>query len=97
MSDGDIADCTSISRSASRVERAAEMLLAYCETQWFLLAVGRRLGVDHETVRGCVELWPLFYWQRWRADRNPVKGQRSRWRLKLGWGWPPTEAPDGVK
>ena len=57
MSDEDIGRLMEISRSrterASRVERA-QMLLAYCETSSFF-AVGRRLGVHHQTVQRCIE------------------------------------------
>ena len=57
LSDEEIAALTTISRSrtepASRVERA-RMLLAYRENSSFF-AVGRTLGVHHQTVQRCVE------------------------------------------
>lgn len=57
ISDEDLSELTSISRSrtepAGRVERA-RMLLAYREDPSFF-AVGRALGVHHQTVRRCVE------------------------------------------
>src|SRR5437899_1959982 len=57
MSDEEIATLTTLSRSrtelASRVSRA-QMLLAYRENPSFC-AVGRKLGVHHQTVERCVE------------------------------------------
>src|SRR5438477_43553 len=57
ISDEEIERLTALSRSrtepASRVSRAA-MLLAYREDPSFF-AVGRRLGVHHQTVQRCVE------------------------------------------
>nr|WP_225040579.1 helix-turn-helix domain-containing protein [Rhizobium sp. T1473]MCA0807231.1 helix-turn-helix domain-containing protein [Rhizobium sp. T1473] len=57
MSEQEIETLTALSRSrtepASRVSRAA-MLLAYRENPSFF-AVGRRLGVHHQTVQRCVE------------------------------------------
>src|SRR5436305_8022894 len=57
MTDEEIGSLTILSRSrtepASRVERA-QMLLAYRENPSFF-AVGRRLGVHHQTVQRCVE------------------------------------------
>src|ERR1700719_1828821 len=57
MTDEDFARLMAISRSrtepASRVERA-QMLLTYREKPSFF-AVGRRLGVHHQTVQRCVE------------------------------------------
>jgi len=57
MTDEDIERLVAISRSrteaASRVERA-QMLLTYRENSSFF-AVGRRLGVHHQTVQRCVE------------------------------------------
>jgi len=57
MSEEDIAQLTAISRSrsepASRVARS-QMLLSYRENPSFF-AVGRRLGVHHQTVQRCVE------------------------------------------
>ena len=57
LSDGDIAALAAISRSrtepASRVERA-RMLLSYRKESSFF-AVGRTMGVHHQTVQRCVE------------------------------------------
>src|SRR5947207_12992061 len=57
ISDEEIERLTALSRSrtepASRVSRAS-MLLAYREDPLFF-AVGRRLGVHHLTVQGCIE------------------------------------------
>src|SRR5437762_5165448 len=57
ISDEEIERLTALSRSrtepASRVSRAA-MLLAYREDPSFF-AVGRRLGVHHQTVQRCIE------------------------------------------
>src|SRR6202453_5089359 len=57
MTDEEIARLLSVSRSrtepASRVQRA-QMLLAYRENPWFF-AVGRRVGVHHQTVQRCIE------------------------------------------
>ena len=57
MTEEEIDTLTALSRSrtesASRVSRAA-MLLAYRENPSFF-AVGRRLGVHHQTVQRCVE------------------------------------------
>jgi transposase len=57
MSEQEIETLTALSRSrtepASRVSRAA-MLLAYRDNPSFF-AVGRRLGVHHQTVQRCVE------------------------------------------
>ncbi len=57
LSDEEIAALTAISRSrtepASRVERA-RMLLRYQENSSFF-AVGRTMGVHHQTVQRCIE------------------------------------------
>ena len=53
MTEEEIGTLTALSRSRSRVSRAA-MLLAYREAPSFF-AVGRRLGVHHQTVQRCVE------------------------------------------
>src|SRR6201987_6535515 len=57
MSEEEIASLSALSRSrtepASRVARA-QMLLAYRENPSFF-AVGRALGVHHQTVQRCVE------------------------------------------
>lgn len=57
LTDEAVASLTAISRSrteaASRVMRA-QMLLMYRES-WSFFAIGRRLGVHHQTVQRCVE------------------------------------------
>jgi hypothetical protein len=57
MRDEEVARLMVLSRSrtepASRVERA-RMLLAYRENPSFF-AVGKRLGVHHQTVQRCIE------------------------------------------
>jgi transposase len=57
MTDEEIGRLMAISRSrteaASRVTRA-QMLLMYRES-WSFFAIGRRLGVHHQTVQRCVE------------------------------------------
>ena len=57
MSAEEIGSLTSLARSRSepvrRVQRA-QMLLAYRERQSFY-AVGRSLGVHHQTVERCIE------------------------------------------
>src|ERR1700726_772539 len=62
MSAGEIENLTTLSRSRSeqarRVQRA-RMLLAYRETPSFY-AVGRSLGVHHQTVERCVERALVF-------------------------------------
>ena len=59
MTGEEIEALTALSRSrtepASRVSRAA-MLLAYRKVPSFF-AVGRRLGVHHQTVQRCVFAW----------------------------------------
>ena len=57
MTHEDVARLVTISRSrteqASRVQRA-QMLLAYRENPSFF-AIGRRVGVHHQTVQRCIE------------------------------------------
>jgi hypothetical protein len=69
---------TAASRSrtepASRVSRAA-MLLAYRENPSFF-AVGRRLGVHHQTVQRCVERAVAY--GRWRLSTTDRGRARSR-------------------
>ncbi len=76
MNDEDVARLTLISRSrtepASRVERA-QMLLAYCGTPSFY-AVGRRLGVHHQTVQRCIER-ALAYGPLAALDDRPRPGK----------------------
>ena len=72
----DLAKLASITRSrrepASRVERA-RMLLAYREDPSFF-AVGRALGVHHQTVQRCVER-ALAYGSNGGARRSGAAGQ----------------------
>ena len=89
MTGEEIEALTALSRSrtepAGRVSRAA-MLLGYREKPSFF-AVGRRLGVHHQTVQRCVE--------RAMADcalaalddrlRDRAKSRRSRRRPRPGW------------
>ena len=88
MSDEDIAALTALSRSrtepASRVSRA-QMLLAYRDNPCFC-AVGRELGVHHQTVERCVER-ALAYGPLAALDDRPRPGKipRSRRRPKRGW------------
>src|SRR3954454_5191503 len=84
----DLARLTSIARSrteaASRVERA-RMLLAYREDPSFF-AVGRTLGVHHQTVQRCVERALAYGPLAALEDRPwPSKYQSSRRRFKPGW------------
>jgi transposase len=72
----DVARLTSIARSrtepASRVERA-KMLLAYWEDPSFF-AVGRALGVHHQTVQRCMER-ALAYGPMAALDDRPRPGR----------------------
>jgi transposase len=76
MTDEDIAALTALSRSrtepASRVSRA-QMLLAYRGNPSFC-AVGRRLGVHHQTVERCVER-ALAYGPLAALDDRPRPGK----------------------
>ena len=76
MTDDEIAALTGLSRSrtepASRVSRA-QMLLAYCENPSFG-AVGRKLGVHHQTVERCVER-ALAYGPLAALDDRPRPGK----------------------
>jgi len=76
MADEEIAALTALSRSrtepASRVSRA-QMLLAYRENPSFC-AVGRRLGVHHQTVERCVER-ALAYGPLAALDDRPRPGK----------------------
>src|SRR5271157_1201522 len=70
---------------ASRVERA-RMLLAYREDPSFF-AVGRTLGLHHQTVQRCIErasaCGPLA-----ALDDRPRPGREptiTRWRPRHGW------------
>src|SRR6204780_1306159 len=76
MTDEEIARLLSVSRSrtepASRVQRA-QMLLAYRENPSFY-AVGRRVGVHHQTVQRCVER-ALGYGPLAAIDDRPRPGK----------------------
>lgn len=76
LGDDDIAKLTTISRSrterGSRVTRA-RTLLAYRETPSFL-AVGRAIGVHHQTVERCVER-ALVYGPLAALDDRPRPGK----------------------
>ena len=76
MSDEEIGSLTALSRSrtepARRVERA-RMLLAYRENPSFF-AVGRSLGVHHQTVERCVER-ALAYGPLAALDDRPHPGK----------------------
>ena len=76
MTDEEIAALTALSRSrtepASRVSRA-QMLLAYRENPSFC-AVGRRVGVHHQTVERCVER-ALAYGPLAALDDRPRPGK----------------------
>lgn len=76
MTDEEIETLTVLSRSrsepASRVSRAA-MLLSYREQRSFF-AVGRRLGVHHQTVQRCVER-ALAYGALAALDDRPRPGK----------------------
>src|SRR5579871_6674317 len=70
LSDEDIAKLTTISRS--RTERGS-MLLAYRENPSFF-AVGRTMGVHHQTVERCVER-ALAYGPLSALDDRPRPGK----------------------
>src|SRR5947207_8102381 len=76
IGDEDVARLVTITRSrtepASRVERA-RMLLAYRENPSFF-AVGRALGVHHQTVQRCVER-ALAYGPMAALDDRPRSGK----------------------
>ena len=94
MTGEEIEALTALSRSrtepAGRVSRAA-MLLGYREKPSFF-AVGRRLGVHHQTVQRCVER-AMAYGALAALDDRPrsAKSRRSRRRPRPGWYlWPAT-------
>jgi len=75
----DVTTLMAIARSrtepASRVERA-RMLLAYRDEPSFF-AVGRLLGVHHQTVQRCIErAAALGRWRRWTTVRDPARWRR---------------------
>ena len=78
MTGEEIEALTALSRSrtepAGRVSRAA-MLLGYREKPSFF-AVGRRLGVHHQTVQRCVER-AMAYGALAALDDRPATGQRA--------------------
>jgi hypothetical protein len=80
LGDEDTAKLNSIAQSrtepASRVERA-RILLAFREDPSFF-AVGRALGLHHQTVQRCVE-------RRSTIALAPAGSRRSRSQPSLGW------------
>ena len=91
IGEDDLAGLVSIARSrtepASRVERA-RMLLAYRDDPSFF-AVGRALGVHHQTVQRCVEralaCGPLAALERW-IEKDGSPSIELRIRRQPGWG-----------
>ena len=88
LGEADTAKLRSIAQSrtepASRVERA-RILLAYREAPSFF-AVGRALGLHHQTVQRCVERpWPKARWLRWMIARAPVEANDHSPRPRHGW------------
>jgi len=92
MTDEEVARLMALSRSrtepASRVERA-QMLLAYRENPSFF-AVGKRLGVHHQTVQRCIER-ALAYGPLMALDDRPRPGKEptitpeaKAWLVSLG-------------
>src|SRR6185295_7754824 len=84
----DLRRLRAISRSrtepASQVERA-QMLLAYREDPSFF-AVGRALGVHHQTVQRCVERAVAYGPLAALDDRpRPAKSPPSQLRRRRGW------------
>jgi transposase len=79
MTDEEIGELAGIARSRSdaarRVERA-QMLLSYRENPSFF-AVGRRLGVHHQTVQRCVER-AVAYGPLAALDDRPRPGKEPR-------------------
>jgi Winged helix-turn helix len=88
MEDEDLARLTAIARSrtepASRVERA-RMLLAYREDP-SLFAVGRALGVHHQTVQRCVER-AVAYGALAALDDRPRPGKEPTITAEARPGW----------
>jgi len=78
MTDDEIASLTTISRSrteaASRVQRA-QMLLMYGENLSFF-AIGRKLGVHHQTVQRCIER-AMAYGPLAALDDRPRPGKEA--------------------
>ena len=78
MTDDEIASLTTISRSrteaASRVRRA-QMLLMYGENLSFF-AIGRKLGVHHQTVQRCIER-AMAYGPLAALDDRPRPGKEA--------------------
>src|ERR1700677_2369013 len=98
MTDEEIARLLSVSRSrtepASRVQRA-QMLLAYRENPSFF-AVGRRVGVHHQTVQRCIEralaYGPLMALDdRARPGKEPtITPEAKAWLVSPWWFFPPS-------
>ena len=86
MTGEEIETLTALSRSrtepASRVSRAA-MLLGYREKPSFF-AVGRRLGVHHQTVPSSGPS-PMAHWRPSTTDRDRARSRRSRRKPRPGW------------
>src|ERR1700694_1006545 len=78
MRDEEVARLVALSRSRTeppnRVERA-RMLLAYRENPSFF-AVGKRLGVHHQTVQRCIER-ALAYGPLMALDERPRRGKET--------------------
>src|ERR1700692_1727170 len=88
LGDTDTAKLRSIAQSrtdpASRVERA-RILLTYREDPSFF-AVGRALGLHHQTVQRCVERAAAEGTSAGLDDRpHPVENQRSHSKPRHGW------------
>src|SRR3979490_2480345 len=78
MTDEDVTRLMAVSRSstepASRVQRA-QMLLVYRENPSFF-AVGKRVGVHHQTVQRCIER-ALAYGPLMALDDRPRPGNEQ--------------------
>src|SRR5271169_1383964 len=88
LGDADTAKLRSMAQSrtepAIRVERA-RILLAYREDPSFF-AVGRALGLHHQTVQRCVDRAVAEGPMAALDDRpRPAGNRRSRWRPRHGW------------
>ena len=88
LTEEDVRKLNAVARSrteaASRVERA-RMLLAYREDASFY-AVGRAVGVHHQTVQRAAlnAQWPTAPLRRSTICRAPGESRRSRPRPRLG-------------
>ena len=88
LGDADVEGLRSIAQSrtepASRVERA-RILLAYREDPSFF-ALGRALGLHHQTVQRCVErAVSKARWQRWTIARDLARSRQSRSQSMAVW------------